>query len=224
MAKIRALKPEFWANDELAELSMGTRLFYMGLWNFADDNGVFEWREKKLKVQIFPYDSVSVPEFLKSLIKSNLVIHFDHEGKKYGLLMNFSKHQKPDKRYWKEIVPQDIVTTMCARWVPYTVSDGVSVIDSDCDGDKNLFDSFWKEYPKKVGKGAAEKSWKQIKRPTETLAVILKSLSWQKESEQWKDGGGRFVPNPATYLNQRRWEDEKTEKMLTDREKRIANF
>ena len=27
------------------------------------------------------------------------------------------------------------------------------------------------------------------------------SFDWQKE-------GGRFVPQPATYLNQRRWEDE----------------
>lgn len=228
MAKIRALKPEFWTNDELAELSMGTRLFYMGLWNFADDNGVFEWKEKKLKVLIFPYDSVSVVDFLKSLIKNNFIIQFDHEGKKYGLLKNFSKHQKPDKRYWKEIVPQNIVTTMCARWVPHTDCDCDCVIDSDCEGDGDKengpFEKFWNKYPKKVAKGAVRKSWSKLKAPVATLVEILKALEWQIKSEQWTEENGRFIPNPATYLNQRRWEDEKQEKVMSDREKRVLGI
>ena len=67
------------------------------------------------------------------------------------------------------------------------------------------FDQFWKSYPKKVGKGFAEKAWEKQK---PDLNLVLKSLEWQKESEQWKKDGGQFIPNPATYLNQRRWEDE----------------
>jgi uncharacterized protein YdaU (DUF1376 family) len=67
------------------------------------------------------------------------------------------------------------------------------------------FDIFWQEYPKKVGKEAARKSWYKI-RPN--LQDVLKTLAWQKESKQWFEKGGQFIPNASTYLNQHRFLDE----------------
>lgn len=68
------------------------------------------------------------------------------------------------------------------------------------------FDRFWAAYPKKVGKGAAEKAFS--KAPINGhLADVLSALDRQKQSEQWRRDGGQFIPNPATWLNQRRWED-----------------
>ena len=75
-------------------------------------------------------------------------------------------------------------------------------------GEDGNFQLFWSAYPKKIGKGLAEKSFQKITAPKETTESILKALSWQVESEQWKKDNGQFIPNPATYLNQRRWEDE----------------
>jgi uncharacterized protein YdaU (DUF1376 family) len=69
------------------------------------------------------------------------------------------------------------------------------------------FDIFWQEYPKKVGKEAARKSWYKI-RPN--LQDVLKTLAWQKESKQWFEKGGQFVPNASTYLNQHRFLDEQS--------------
>ena len=37
---------------------------------------------------------------------------------------------------------------------------------------------------------------------------MLSAIDTQKKSDQWKKDGGQFIPNPATWLNQRRWEDE----------------
>ena len=68
------------------------------------------------------------------------------------------------------------------------------------------FMEFWKAYPKKVGKGAAEKSWSKAK---PDLQAILAALAWQAKQEAWTKDGGQFIPNPSTYLNQRRWEDER---------------
>lgn len=68
------------------------------------------------------------------------------------------------------------------------------------------FDTFWKAYPKKVGKGAAEKSFKKLKVDKDLLDVMLKAIENQKQSKQWSDK--QFIPNPSTWLNQRRWEDE----------------
>lgn len=74
---------------------------------------------------------------------------------------------------------------------------------------QSSFDEFWDSYPKKVGKDAARKAWSRIKQPHTLLHKILNSLSWQRNSEQWTKDNGQFIPNPATYLNQGRWQDEK---------------
>jgi len=75
-------------------------------------------------------------------------------------------------------------------------------------GGNLTFDVFWKNYPKKIGKGAAQKSWFKLKSPTETLQLIIDALEWQKKSDQWERDNGQYIPHPSTYLNQRRWEDE----------------
>ena len=66
------------------------------------------------------------------------------------------------------------------------------------------FADFWKAYPKKQGIGAAEKAWKKIKPSEQLLGAMLFAISKQKRSRQWREG---YIPNPATWLNQRRWED-----------------
>lgn len=68
------------------------------------------------------------------------------------------------------------------------------------------FEFFWEAYPKKVGKGAAFKAYKNIKQPRPTLSTILESVEAHQKTEQWKNK--QFIPNPQTWLNQRRWEDE----------------
>lgn len=70
------------------------------------------------------------------------------------------------------------------------------------------FARFWKAYPKKVGKGAAEKAWKKIKPSAELFDTIMAAIDAAKASEQWQRENGRYIPNPATWLNQKRWEDE----------------
>ncbi len=69
------------------------------------------------------------------------------------------------------------------------------------------FESFWSAYPKKVGKGYALKSWNKISPGKELTKKILSAVESQKHSQQWKKDDGQFIPNPATWLNQGRWED-----------------
>lgn len=72
------------------------------------------------------------------------------------------------------------------------------------------FLSFWTAYPRKEGKGAAWKAWQRtakMRNPLE-LTVILAAIERHKDTEQWDDP--KFIPHPATWLNQRRWEDEPT--------------
>lgn len=70
------------------------------------------------------------------------------------------------------------------------------------------FTEFWQAYPKKVGKQAALKSWKRIKTTAELHDRIMKAIEAAKKTDQWQREAGRFIPNPSTWLNQGRWDDE----------------
>lgn len=86
------------------------------------------------------------------------------------------------------------------------------------------FSVFWEKYPKKVGKEAARKAWSKIKNSAEVLGLCVEALAWQVESEQWQKDGGQYIPNPATYLNQQRWLDEKPPAVVETRAKAPPNW
>jgi hypothetical protein len=68
------------------------------------------------------------------------------------------------------------------------------------------FSLFWIAYPRKVGKAAALKAWQKAKGKPD-VDSILDAVRNQSQSEQWNKDGGQFIPNPATWLNQGRWDD-----------------
>ena len=67
------------------------------------------------------------------------------------------------------------------------------------------FDAFWKAYPRKTAKKNAEQAWKKVSTPLDT---ILNAIERQKKTQQWTKDNGAFIPHPATWLNQERWNDQ----------------
>ena len=72
-----------------------------------------------------------------------------------------------------------------------------------------LFDRFWGAYPRKVSKADARKAFAKLNPDAALVEDMLRALDWQKSLPEWTKDGGQFVPYPATWLNARRWEDEK---------------
>lgn len=70
------------------------------------------------------------------------------------------------------------------------------------------FDRFWDAYPRKTAKAPARKAFDRLKPDGVLLETMLHAIEAHKASEQWTRDGGQFIPHPATWLNQRRWEDE----------------
>lgn len=70
------------------------------------------------------------------------------------------------------------------------------------------FEEFWKAYPKKKSKGAAEKVWLKLKPSQELTNEIIAAIQNQKTSEDWTKQNGQFIPHPATWLNAKGWCDE----------------
>lgn len=97
MARSRNIKPAFFTNDELAEISPLGRLLFIGLWTIADCNGNIEWREKRIKAQLMPYDDCDVKEIMINLDKSGFVRFYSDGDSIYVNVVNFDKHQNPHK-------------------------------------------------------------------------------------------------------------------------------
>jgi hypothetical protein len=70
------------------------------------------------------------------------------------------------------------------------------------------FAEFWKAYPKKRGKGQAERAWSRLKPTAELCEAMMQSLSQAKICPDWLKEGGRYIPHPATWLNAKGWEDD----------------
>lgn len=68
------------------------------------------------------------------------------------------------------------------------------------------FGAFWEVYPKRVGKLPAQKAWAKIPGIEGHVLEVVQAVEAWKKTEQWTDA--QFIPYPATFLNQRRWQDE----------------
>lgn len=81
------------------------------------------------------------------------------------------------------------------------------------------FAEFWSAYPKKVGKRYALTAWGKIRPDADLHEKIMQAVESQKRSEQWRRDNGRYIPNPATWLNGGYWDNE-VEEVSTDAEHR----
>lgn len=90
----------------------------------------------------------------------------------------------------------------------FVSSEGGSGGKDEPQEDKD-FAFFWEVYPRKIGKGAARKAWLKNKCGAR-FDKIMETLQKFTACDQWKKDGGQFIPHPATWLNQERWDDEPT--------------
>ena len=76
----------------------------IGILTEADDNGVFEWKPKQIKIRIMPGDSLDVEPLLAELASADIIKRFSLNGKEYGAVRNFCRFQRPRKpKSWHPI-------------------------------------------------------------------------------------------------------------------------
>jgi len=74
-----------------------------------------------------------------------------------------------------------------------------------------LFDAFWAAYPKREAWGAAREAWDRIPGMTPDLAATITAAivaQTKAKGARWTDADGKYCPLAATWLNQRRWQDD----------------
>jgi hypothetical protein len=99
MARIRTIKPEFFRHEGLQDLELKhphlrPMLVFAALWGHADANGIFPWQPRQLKLDILPFIPFDMADTLEALRSAGYVERYTVDGKDYGIIPTFSKHQR----------------------------------------------------------------------------------------------------------------------------------
>lgn len=162
MARARNIKPGFFTNPELVELPFETRLLFAGLWTVADKKGRLEDRPKKIKMELFPADTVDIDTMLDQLHKAGFICRYAVGEGRYVSILQWKKHQAPHHTEKPSVLPAP----------PHEVDDdttggvnGESTVDSPNEDGGNPPDSLipdsgftdsLSEQPPSVGPAAAK--------------------------------------------------------------------
>jgi len=99
MARIRSIKPEFFTSLTIADLPLSTRLTFIGLWTYVDDNGVGPADPRLIRAAVWPLEEAPdilqrTREDLQRLHAARLVSLYEHSGKPLVAVSGWSEHQK----------------------------------------------------------------------------------------------------------------------------------
>ena len=81
------------------------------------------------------------------------------------------------------------------------------------------FDLFWEVYPRKEAKPVAKKAFFKLKPSQKLTERMIRAVAVWKRSDQWQRDNGQYIPYPATWLNQERWNDEPTKSQSSNKTK-----
>jgi hypothetical protein len=185
----------------------------------AHDDRTWTYNSIKSFAAIFPcYTEKQIRRILESLISQGVLITGNYNQKGYD---QTTWYAFKDEKKWIE----PFISLSCPKrqmelpkWSNGIAQMGEPIPDNKLhieNTDRNnkpsstefdgSFNEFYSAYPKKVGKEPALKSWKKIK-PALYEMIIADVKNRAANHIGWQDK--QYVPNPATYLNQKRWEDE----------------
>ena len=232
MALYRNVQVSFWTDAKIVnDFSLDDTYFYLYLFTNPHTNlcGCYE-----LVMRQIAYETKYSVEKVKSLIErlSNVhkVIKYCKETNEV-LLINWHKYNWTASPKCTTAVTKEVKAVKCPEFKAYLTAamngdDPVSDISEYGISDEPVvepkpvkqkpdvltekrFEAFWTLYPKKQGKGAAKKSWDKINPNAELFDKIMFAIQANIDhNRQWQKDRGQYIPNPSTWLNQERWEDD----------------
>ena len=110
------------------------RLAFIGLWCACDREGRFKWDARRLGVQILPYDNIDFEIILDILHENSFIEKYEVDGKTYGCVPSFHRHQVINNREQESYLPSyhqpDLFSSDLTR-----VNTGESTCDDACSGE-----------------------------------------------------------------------------------------
>jgi hypothetical protein len=219
MGRIRTVKPEFFHHEQLSELPAETHLFAAGLLTYADDEGYFNANPGLVKAAVFPLRESSVSTHCMLTQLSNigfLRFGIGPDGRRYGHVVEFSKHQRVNRPTTSRISNLDIA------WEDSLNTHGGLSEDSPLEqGTGNRegnttavsrprqeyppeFESVWTAYPNRLGgnpKNRAFKAWNARRSEGHTPEEIAEGVErYARFCNATNKTGTELVKQAATFF------------------------
>ena len=217
MAERRMFAKTIIDSDAFLDMPVTARLLYYDLSMRADDDGFVNSPKKIMRMIGASQDDLSI------LILRKFILPFDNGIVviKHWRIHNYIRKDTYNPTPYTDEMNMLTVDDNKAYSFKDDTSrprlvDGSSTQDNKGNKDNkdnyntytsSEFDEFWSEYPRKVGKKDARKAFDKALKTTDAETMIRAVIA-QKQSGQWLRENGRYIPNPATWLNQGRWDDE----------------
>lgn len=220
--RARNIKPDFFRDAELSEVTIEARYLFIGLWCLADREGKLKDKPKQIRFEIFPETKTKddIETLLNSLVEHNLIIRYEIENNKYIKVVNFLKHQSPHHTEMQSKIPDPPCVTVSYREPPEISLDIPLIPDSlipdllitdkkDMSPPKggngsypSDFESIYFAYPKNQ-RGSKKNAFDQFKKvksqiPKDIIAIIQRQTIEKQEA----DSMGIFYPE---FQHLERW-------------------
>lgn len=228
MAEKRMLTRKVTDNDNFTALPATAQALYMHLTLNADDDGFCD------QISIAMFRAHAKQKDLQALIDARYLLRFENgvtvikhwrmantgRADRYTPTVYQEEYQrltiKPNKAYTMASNGQPSGNQAATKCQPdgNQMEPQKRIEENRREENKYIparagdFDTFWKAYPKKVGKEAARRAFEKVNIANIPVELLINAIEKQKQGEQWQKEDGRYIPNPATWLNQGRWEDE----------------
>lgn len=102
MARIRTIKPSFFTSFAMAEHPLSTRLTFIGLWTYVDDEGRAPDDPRLVKAAVWPLDddmtAKKVNAELCRLADGGQLIRYEVNGRRYLQVVGWAEHQRINRK------------------------------------------------------------------------------------------------------------------------------
>lgn len=217
MAQKRMFSLQIVDTDAFLDMPLSSQLLYFHLTMRADDEG-FIGNPKKIMRLIGVQD-----DDMKILLAKRFILSFESGVVviKHWLIHNtirmdrFNKTSYGKEKMTLEVCDNKAYTELATtrqpndnQLVPQVKLSKVKLSKVSYMADEETIDIlFWNEYPEKVAKAKALQVWNKMTDEEKQKAIV--AIKKQVEAKHFRGRDGKdYVPHPATWLNQRRWEDE----------------
>lgn len=226
--RIRSIKPEFWRSEDIAALPWETRLVFIGLWSYVDDNGVGRDDERIIAAELFALDeslsesSVRIHDGLIQLQTAGLIARYTVDGRRYVHITTWAKHQKINRpspgRYplpTCENVEIHAPFTEGSVSAHNTLSAGAVEQGSRGTGEEEIcatasresdppgFAEFWEAYPQRRDRRKAVAAFRKALKRADAQTIIDGARRYAADPNRQE----QYTKFPEGWLNGDRWSD-----------------
>ncbi len=220
------------------ETGLPIRFAWCMLFCHCDREGRFVWRPKRLGAQVLPYDGIDFSRVLHAWLTRGFIRCYRVGDEWYGEIPTFRRHQVINNRESNSEIPpideaDQVINDACGtrelheddayigegngregnREREHTTRAGAREGDDGKPPAKvngstsKRFDEFWSCYPSghRKAKKRSKEVWQRKGLDQRADEIIADVMRRPEQDDQWRRG---YIPNPSTYLNQERWEDD----------------